>query len=410
MRKISFWLLWVFVFSVPWEPFVRVEWVGSMSRLFGLLVVGVGGLSILIEGRIRKPGIIVALASGFTLMAVLSLLWTIAFDETMSQVRTYVQLLGLVVLVWQFARTTEEQQSLILAYCLGAYVSAIDGFRNFNLGLVAKQGVERNRFAASNFDPNEFGLVLALGIPMAWYLFLNRRGIVRLIGGAYLPLAATATLLTASRAAFMAGIIAVLIVPLTSLRKSLRSWVMVSGVVILAVAAAATIVPAASWKRIFTAREEISSGSVGGRGIIWMAGWQAVQNSPVLGVGAGAFEAAVEPLLGRNASHNVLIAVLVEQGIAGLVTFVALLAACAWLVIGLPRVERKVWAIIALTWLAGVMTLDWQYSKVTWLLFALLAACAARAQPLPKPSALQDEHGGTHAGIPALMRRRQLAG
>jgi O-antigen ligase len=408
MRKFAFWLLWVFVFSVPWEPFVRVEWVGSISRLFGLFVVGVGGLSMLLEGRIRKPGLIVALAAGFTLLAALSLLWTIAFDETMSQVRTYVQLLGLVVLVWQFARTIEQQESLILAYCLGAYVSAIDGLRNFNAGLFAKQGVERGRFAASNFDPNEFGLVLALGIPMAWYLFVKRRGLVRLIGAAYLPLAATATLLAASRAAFLAGIIAVSIVPLTSLRRSLRSWVMLTAVVVLAVGAAVTIVPAASWERVFTARSEISSGSVGGRGIIWMAGWQAVQNSPVLGVGAGAFEAAVEPLLGRNASHNVLIAVLVEQGIAGLATFVALLAACAWLVVGLPRLERKVWAITALTWLVGVMTLDWQYSKVTWLLFALLAACAARPPSGVRSPALQDRHGDV--GTPALLRRRQLAG
>jgi O-antigen ligase len=409
MRKLSFWLLWVFVFSVPWEPFVRIEWVGSISRLLGLLVVGVGGLSILIAGRIRKPGIVVVLGAGFTLLAALSLIWTIAFDETMSQVRTYVQLLGLLLVVWEFARTTEEQQSLILAYCLGAYVSAIDGLRNFNAGSTAKQ-VTETRFAASNFDPNEFGLTLSLGIPLAWYLFLNRRRLVRLIGGAYLPLAAAATLLTASRAAFLAGIVAVSIVPLTSLRKSLRSWLMITGIVVLATVAAATIVPAASWNRIFTARAEISSGSVGGRGIIWMAGWQAVQNSPVLGVGAGAFKAAVEPLLGRNASHNVLIAVLVEQGVAGLTAFVALLGACAWLVFGLPRLERRVWAIIALTWLVGVMSLDWQYSKVTWLLFALLAVCAARTEPVATPSALQNAPDGSGAGIPTLMRRRQLAG
>jgi O-antigen ligase len=332
-------------------------------------------LTLAIAGRLRRPSLVLFLALAFTMLNVLSLLWTIDAAASFVRLVTYGQLLGLAWLIWEFARTLEEQQSLMIAYCLGAYVCLIDLLRSFLAGeRVANHGL---RYSGLGFDPNDLGLMLALGIPMAWHVFLNRKGIIRFAAASYVPLAVVGILLTASRGAFLSGIVALSIVPLTLPRRSLRSIVLVAGGLIAA-GSVALIVPQSSWDRILTTGDELRRGTLGGRGTIWAAGLQAFQDHVVLGAGAGAFEASVEPLLGpRAAPHNVFLAILVEQGIVGVLCFVALLAACGWTVYRLRGSERKVWVVMSFIWLVGAMSLNWQYRKITWLMFGLLSAQAA---------------------------------
>jgi O-antigen ligase len=307
---------------------------------------------------------------------VLSLLWTVSSDASAGRVLTYARLLGLAWLIWEFARTVEEQESLMMAYCLGAYVSISDLIRRFISG---QQYVDA-RFTAFNLDPNDLGVTLAIGIPMAWHLFLNRKGFPRVLAGTYVPLAVVAILLTASRGAFPAAIAALSIIPLTLPWRSFRSIVLTTGMLVASVGLAAFFVPEYSWNRIFTIRREAIEGTMSGRLEIWNAGFQAFQQQPVLGAGAGAFEVAIEPLIGRMASHNVFVAVLVEQGVVGFFVFGMLLAGCAWGVWHLPMRERKVFGLIGLTWLVGGMSLSWQYRKTTWLVVGLIAAQAAIAR------------------------------
>ena len=382
LRKVTFWLLCGFVFSLAWEPFVTVESIGTVSRLIGMLALGFGFLTIAAHGRIRRPSPVVYFAFAFILANVLSLVWTISFDESMPRVRTYIQLFALVWIIWEIVRTAEKAESLMLAYCLGAYVSIADALQRFASGRDFG-GVQR--FTGGNLNPNEFGAYLALGIPIAWFLFLKRRGIVRIVVAAYLPLATLALLLTASRNAFLAGVVALSVVPLTASRRSLRSWAVAVIVLLLGIGLAAVVVPEATWNRIVSTQAEISAGTFGGRGIIWAAGLEVFQDRPLLGFGSGAFENAVEPLLGPRgeAPHNVFLAVAVEQGLIGLSIFIAMLCASVRLIVGLAPPLRNVWAVTMLIWLIGSMSINWQYGKVTWLLFALLAVHSTTQKALP---------------------------
>jgi len=375
MRRVGFWLLWLFVFSIPWELFVVAFNLSSMSRLFGAATMAMAMLTVAASGRLRRPGTILSLTLAFTSMSLLSLLWSISPGMTAGRVFTYGQLLALVWLVRELARTREEQQSLMVAYCLGAYVSLIDLMRIFLSG----QQLGDVRYTGSNLDQNDLGLTLAIGIPMAWHLFLNGTRSSRILGVIYVPFAVLGILLTASRGAFLAGIVALSIIPLTLPRRSLRSVVLTAGVLVAAVGVAAFLVPQYSWDRIFTIRQEVSGGTMSGRVGIWKAGLEAFQERQVLGAGAGAFEEAVEPFLAHRAPHNVFLAVLVEQGIVGGFVFGALLAACACGVYRLPLSERKVYGVIGLTWLVGAMTLGWQYRKTTWLIFGMISAQASVA-------------------------------
>ena len=87
---------------------------------------------------------------------------------------------------------------------------------------------------------------------------------------------------------------------------------------------------------------------------------------------------AVYPILGDYAPpHNTALAVLVEQGIVGFLVFLALLGACVASIWKLARPERKFWVVLMLSWLVGVMSVHWQYHKLTWLLFGLLGSHAS---------------------------------
>jgi O-antigen ligase len=184
-------------------------------------------------------------------------------------------------------------------------------------------------------------------------------------------------LLSGTRAAFLAGIVAVAIVPLTLRIGSLRSLVLTVTLIVVAVPSIIWYVPSSSWERMLTIREELSGGTMTGRTGVWRAGLNAFQERPLVGFGAGAFGTAVAVSIPEHRmrfAHNALLSVLVEQGVVGLFLYSVLLAACAWTITRLQPPERTLWAVLMLSWLVGVMSLSWEYHKLTWLLFGLLAA------------------------------------
>jgi O-antigen ligase len=99
-------------------------------------------------------------------------------------------------------------------------------------------------------------------------------------------------------------------------------------------------------------------------------------------------------------AHNVFIGILVEQGIVGITLFVTLLGACAVTILRLPPQYRTLWAVLALSWLTQAQAGSLERGKITWLLFALLAAHHAVGS---KCGAALPMYAGTETNAP---RRR----
>ena len=159
--------------------------------------------------------------------------------------------------------------------------------------------------------------------------------------------------------------------------------------------------PKANLERIASMEAEISTGRVGKRTAIWLAGMKLFQERPLTGIGAGTFAEAVEPLIGRDlAAHNVYVSVLTETGIIGFLVLVLALLTLWIVALGLGFSERALWLIVMLIWCIGVMSLTWEYKKATWSIFGLLIASAgvtgiARVRMGPP----------RHATIPARIDR-----
>jgi len=198
-------------------------------------------------------------------------------------------------------------------------------------------------------------------------------------------------LLTASRGATLASVVALAIVPLTLARLTARQRIAVVLTVSVLVCAALLFVPSSSWERLSTMPSEFERGTLTGRTVIWTAGWEIFRAHPFLGIGANAFRTIVsrvlaEPIrLGEHdpapPAHNTFLSVLVEQGVIGFTLFCALLGVLALSLRAMPPFPRRLWIVSLGVWVVGVSSLTWEMRKPTWLFFGLIMAqCGSMAQ------------------------------
>jgi len=196
----------------------------------------------------------------------------------------------------------------------------------------------------------------------------------------YFILAPAGIVLTATRGAFLSGLVAMSIVPLSLARQSFQTVLRTTALVILMIGALAFAVPEASWQRLSTIPGEVAGGgSMSTRRDIWTAGLRAFPQHPVVGVGAGAYGAAVASLHDNalkddTVAHNMVLAILVENGIVGILLFSAMLGACAMAIVKFPGPDRLLWGVLMLAWLIGGLSGNVERWKVSWLLLGMVAA------------------------------------
>ncbi|HTD68854.1 MAG TPA: O-antigen ligase family protein [Gemmatimonadales bacterium] len=287
---------------------------------------------------------------------------------------TYLQLVVLVWLIWEIAWSPERQRALLQAYVLGVSFAAVVTLHRY-LSHVAIVDVT-TRFTALSFNVNELGMTLMLGLPMAWYLsFSQPHQRLAWMWRLYIPLGVTAILLTASRGAFLATLVALAIIPWTLGRLRMRTKVALYAFCAGTLLAAAQFVPETSWERIATIRSDVDAGYFGGRGAIWKAGLEVAQEHPVAGVGAGAYGAAVEQTLFFGwGAHSVPLAILVENGIVGLLLLLGAVAAVTTPVKHLPPLQRRFSIVLLLAVAVASLSGEWEDRKAFWFVFGVLAA------------------------------------
>src|SRR5260370_26387368 len=237
---------------------------------------------------------------------------------------------------------------------------------------------------------------MALSIPMSYYLLIENKGWMVWCYRVQLILGGTAILLTASRGATLATLVALAIVPLTQARLNGRQRIALMLTIALLVAGALFFVPSTSWERLSTLPSEFEHGTFTGRTIIWKAGWEIFRAHPFLGIGANAFRVIVSRVLAEPIrlderdpappAHNTFLSILVEQGVVGFAVFCALLGVLALSLRALPHFQQRLWIVSLAVCVVGVSSLTWEMRKPTWFFFVLLIAqCGSMA---PKRSVL----------------------
>ena len=333
--NLAFASLWLLVFAMPWEDALTIPGFGTSVRLIGMITVGLGLLAIFERGKIRRPALGHIMMVLFVILAGLSYLWSLYPEGTLTEAFSYVQLFTMVWLIWELAPNLQKQMRLMQAYVLGTLVSGIDTVYLF----LAHQESVYQRYAGAKLDANDLGLIMALSIPMSYYLLIHNKGWIVWLYRVQLILAGTTILLTASRGATLATVVALAIVPLTQARLNGRQRTALLLTIVLLISGALYFVPATSWERLSTLPTEFAQGTFTGRTIIWKAGWEIFRAHPFVGIGANAFRLVVSRVLtdpirvgepdGAPPAHNTFLSVLVEQGVLGFAVFCAMLIALA---------------------------------------------------------------------------------
>jgi len=379
MRRVSWSLLVLFVFAIPWEhsldagaPF------GNVARVLGVLTLLVAIPAVLFEGRFRRLSAMHWVMLGSYLWVCCTFFWTAAPHETVLRIRAYAQEMILVWLIWEFVSKAEQLQVLFRTWLAGSWVLAIltvGGFA-FSNGLVQEQV----RFAAIGQDPNDVARLLAFGFPIALLLFNSSNSrLERTLCLMYFPAGFAATLLTASRSGLLLSIVALGGCGIAGLRWHSRSIIVAAASVVFAAIGISVVAPNGTLDRLRIAAEMKEYGDLNQRVNIWSEGWRAFENAPLVGHGAGSFVIAAK-VAPEDTAHNTVLSILVEGGLCWLLMAMAIVVFAFRAISKGPARLRFGLILLMVLWASSSLTQSLWGSRTTWLLIGIAVVSERIAQ------------------------------
>jgi O-antigen ligase len=375
MRRVIYWLSLILIFTIPWEGAFHLPGFGTAATVMGLVVGACWVVMVAFTGRMRRPITYLFVVGVFVAWVALTSFWSADPVESMGSVVLWLQSFLFVFILWDLYRTKASLLAGLQAYVLGAYAAVGGAVLNYlSSNAFYAHG---DRYSLGDTNPDGYGFILALGVPVACYLAASpeTRRIFRLINVGYLPVAFLGIALSGTRTASLGAALGLLygLATLTRLRLLTR----IAVVVLLAAALLALlpiVQPLSSFQRLSTTGTEVTQGDLNGRTAQWRQGLRAFMAHPVLGVGTDMYR-SVNTL--NKVAHNSYLSVLVEEGLIGFVLFATIL----WIVVAhawrLPRWDRNFWMTVLLVWAIGASTLTWEHRKTTWLFLTFVVAAAA---------------------------------
>jgi O-antigen ligase len=242
------------------------------------------------------------------------------------------------------------------------------------------------------FDPNIYGRFLAIVMLLvaAWLLWARRQRDV-VAGALLLAVLWGGLVLTFSQSSFTALLVGLAI--LGAMRWSVRWALIVSGAALVVGVVFVAVAPGAVHLELGNSKSADKATS--GRYDLIKGGLKLFEDAPLVGQGSGSFAREyrraehVSPERAASASHTIPVTVAAEQGLLGLVAYLALLAAAlARLFRGARRVPER--AAVAAAFVAlvahSMMYAAFLEDPLTWTLLGAgtaMALWAAVREPAP---------------------------
>jgi O-antigen ligase len=373
---------------------------GTAQKGIGLVVI-VAALGFILGDRRNTPNFfadhkrLTLLIVGYLTWCILGITWAQNTGDVISSLWRYVPNFLVFIVVYATARSRLDLRLLAGFFVLGAAGAAADAIIS---PLPSSAYGDVSRVGSLFGDPNYFAAVLVTGFALA--LALNRARSLTVFGQGIAAVAAGLCVLGILLSVSRGGLIALAVMLLSAVCLAGRWRGRLAAATVL-VALAATfyffaLAPAADRARLTS-----SQGGGSGRTTIWKVGWREVQHHPILGVGAGNFSDAgaryvIEPgLINHNATgyvayfidtptvaHNTYLEVLAEEGIIGVMIFLAIIgvsldcarrAALRFRAAGDEEMELLAYGLLCgvLGFLAASFFLSEEYSKQLYLLLAM---------------------------------------
>lgn len=307
----------VFVVFIPIEEVLTVEGLGTISRLAGILfAVSYGAPRI---GRLTF-GLMPPAAWAYLAWAMVSLGWAIDPNTAWGELSTLLQLFLIAFLVADYVvQDPSIVRPLLWVYSLSAAATAVVGIAVF---VQIGSGESVRAAAIENQNPAQFAAILLPGLVFGLYEVVS--GNKRLLGGTVALITTLGVVVSGTRGAWVAVVVASLLVVLGEVRLRRRVTAIATVLVLVVLVYQFPGVSGLLAERAGTA---VSSGGAG-RTDIWSVGAKIYESAPVLGVGYANFPIAYTQDLVREsnvsytsagrAPHNLIVGTLAELGPIGL--------------------------------------------------------------------------------------------
>ncbi|MEU2664299.1 O-antigen ligase family protein [Micromonospora sp. NBC_01740] len=350
--------------------------------------------AVVLSGRIPRPGLVDVLALLLGVWVVASLGWTLDTSATRSTVYLYGTCLLLLVAVRHIVTTTRDLLAVGVAFIAGCLIRAVELIRAPSTGgdldrtgafdLSVRYGIEGVNINLTAYTMVA-GILLAVllgsvgGLPRA----------VRLALYACVPLLGYAVLLSGTRGALAALLLGA--VYLVCSRAAPRACWLVAAVVVPAVL---LLVPLglgeATMLRLDGLVADRATGDLAGRMLVWPEAVAVWGQSPLAGIGAGAFMAVSSWGIG---AHSLVLTLGADLGLVGVLCYAAVLAAAIWPVGRASRLGARLAGLFLVMFLPIWLTGHWEAALAAWLPLALFSLVPAlTADPSSRPHGTGGRH------------------
>jgi O-antigen ligase len=353
----------------------------TIGALIGM-VVGLSWIGlILYDVQIRRPRPVHLAGVALMCWSILSIIWSIDQNRSLSSIISGLLIIGLIFMIWDLYRTEKAVKFGLQAYAFASFILASSVVINF----ISGDSYSSVRYSGLELNPNVLATMVLFAIPIAWYLSSDHGRVLPYpfysINLIYIPLGILSIILTGSRQAMVGLIVALIYIFSSSLEKYSEDLVRSFGIILFI-----GLIPLIGWlvtglgiDRLLSIPEAILSGegSMGARYTQWQAGFQLFISNPILGIGSGAFNTAVEPLIGRTvAPDNTYLQILFELGLIGFLLLIGVGKSILSELTCLDNSEIRLWLSMFLIWVLISMVNDLALEALTWLLLSLLVSQA----------------------------------
>ncbi len=371
-RKLTYLLLWLTIFTVPFQKSFIIPGLGSLNKVFGLALAGIAIFTVLLKGEVKKLPVFFVLLVTFLFLNFISFFWAKVPMDALDKGMLLLQLGFIAWAIYEFSSERDKLNSLIKAYVLGCTVIAIQSLHQY-ITVGTNPLISTSRFFLEGYNPNELGTIWAFGLVMAMYLIVNGSKIFLF----FIPLSAFTILLTGSRTALILLVFVGLCTLWMMFKYKVRFRKLITISLILASIFIVSQLPQEQLDRLSTIQYELSGGTLNGRTGIWDSGIETFKDSPILGVGSGSFlEASIENSETgiEFAAHNSYLSVLVENGLIGFIVFALMLGIMFFSAYRIKKRDSIRWLSLTLitAWLILSFASHAEAQKYTWVIFGFV--------------------------------------
>lgn len=302
----------------------------------------------------------------WALALVLTGLFSVSRILSLEEIARWTLYLLLPYLIWRLVPVEKQRTALVILFWGAILVAAIGWLYRSPLG----------DFVGTLDRTNDLAAFLLPFVPLGLGLWNGRKSWLLVLGSSFLALT---ILLTASRAALLALVVALLVFVALRTPKRHVLWLVLTPLLVV------PFLPAL-WHKLQSAwAAGLAENSLAWRLSMWKGTWQIFLDHPVVGTGPGTFLTVFHRYQEQAGyysvnPHSQVLQILAETGLVGALAFLIFLAGIGWLTVKLKPQQPALAAAAAGAAVASLLhacfDIDYSVSAIPMLLMTLLGLAA----------------------------------